>query len=99
VADTRGGGISVFETRPRLRFIARVSLPGSPYGLAVDEDRDRLWVTLTARNLLAEVSLETDKVLRTLPTVRQPNSVAADPRTGRVLVASRSDGTLQLISP
>jgi hypothetical protein len=32
-----------------------------------------------------------------LPTVRQPNSVAADPRTGRVLVASRSDGTLQIL--
>jgi len=99
VADTRGGGISVFETLPRLRFIARVNLPGSPYGLAVDEARDRLWVTLTARNQLAEVSLATNQVRRTLPTVRQPNSVAADPRTGRVLVASRSDGTLQLISP
>jgi DNA-binding beta-propeller fold protein YncE len=25
VADTRGGGISVFDTQPRLRFAARVS--------------------------------------------------------------------------
>jgi hypothetical protein len=32
VADTRGGGISVFDTRPRLRFAARLALPGSPYG-------------------------------------------------------------------
>ncbi len=100
VADTRGGAISVFETRPRLRFVARLPLPGSPYGLAVDDERERLWVTLTARNRLAEVTLGArPRVLRTLPTVRQPNSVAVDPRNGRVLVASRSDGTLQLIEP
>ena len=43
VADTRGDGVSVFETRPRLRFVARLSLPGSPYGLAVDDARERLW--------------------------------------------------------
>ena len=100
VADTRGNALSVFETRPRLRFVARVALAGSPYGLAVDESRARLWVTLTARNRLVELTLgATPRVQRTLPTVRQPNSVAIDPRTGTVLVASRSDGTLQLIEP
>jgi len=96
VADTRGDGISIFETEPRLKFVARLPLAGSPYGLAIAGDR--LWVTLTARNLLAEVSLGArPRVLRTLPTVRQPNSVAVDPRTRRVLVASRSDGTLQIL--
>jgi DNA-binding beta-propeller fold protein YncE len=39
------------------------------------------------------------RVLRTFPTVRQPNSVAVDPRTGRVFVASRKDGVLQLFDP
>jgi DNA-binding beta-propeller fold protein YncE len=38
-------------------------------------------------------------VLRTFPTVPQPNSVAVDPRSGRVFVASRKDGTLQLLDP
>ena len=100
VADTRGDGISVFETRPRLRFVARLPLAGSPYGLAIDDERGRLWVTLTARNRLVEVALGSKpRVRRTLPTVRQPNSVAADPRTGRVLVASQAEGTLQLIDP
>ena len=59
--------------------------------------RDRLWVTLTARNELSEIALGAEpRVLRTFPTVQQPNSVAAT--DGRVLVASRSDGTLQLIN-
>jgi hypothetical protein len=31
--------------------------------------------------------------------VRQPNSVAVDPDSGRVFVASRRDGTLQLLDP
>jgi DNA-binding beta-propeller fold protein YncE len=100
VADTRGDALSVFETRPRLRFVARVALAGSPYGLAVDDARGRLWVTLTARNRLVELTLGAHpRVRRTLPTVRQPNSVAVDARSGTVFVASRSDGTLQLVSP
>jgi len=35
----------------------------------------------------------------TFPAVRQPNTVAVDSATGRVFVASRTDGTVQLIDP
>ena len=57
VADTRGGGISVFETRPRLKLrrarrAARLAVRAGGRRRA-----RRLWVTLTARNQLAEVSL------------------------------------------
>jgi len=65
--------------------------------VASDPRRRRLWVTLTERNQVAELSSR--RVLRTYPTVRQPNSVAVDPRSGRVFVASRKDGTLQIIDP
>jgi len=100
IADTRGDALVVFATRPRLRWIARVPLPGSPYGLAADPRRGRVWVTLTARNELVEVAAgDRPRRVRALPTVRQPNTVAVDPRTGRVVVASRTDGTLQLVDP
>jgi len=100
VADTRGDALIVFETRPRLKWIARVPLPGSPYGLAADPGRDRVWITLTGRNELMEVAAgERPRRVRTLPTVRQPNTLAVDPGSGRVFVASRTDGTLQLIDP
>jgi len=70
---------------------------GAPYGIAHDVRRGRLWVTLTATNRVAEV---TDRrLLRSFPTVRQPNSVAVNPGDGRVFVASRADGTLQLLDP
>lgn len=100
VTDTRGGGISVFETRPRLRFAGRTPLPGSPYGIALDRRRRTLWVTLTARNeLVALATGARPRERRRLPTVRQPNSVAVDERSGRVLVASRTDGTLHVVEP
>jgi DNA-binding beta-propeller fold protein YncE len=73
---------------------------GAPLGIAADAGRDRVWVTLTATNQLVEIEAsERPRRLRTLPTVRQPNSVAVDERTGRVVVASATDDALQLLDP
>ncbi len=96
VVDTRGDALLEVRTNPP-RVHRRTHLAGAPYGIAYDPRRRRFWVTLTKLNRVAEI---TDRhVLRTFPTVRQPNSVAVDPRTGRVFVASRKDGTLQLLDP
>jgi len=92
VVDTRGDALLEVRLDP-LRIHRRTHLGGAPYGIALDTTRRRYWVTLTAENEVAE--LTDHRVLRTFPTVRQPNSVAVDPRTGRVFVASRMDGTLQ----
>ncbi len=97
VVDTRGGALLQVLTRGGLRVHRRINLPGAPYGITFDPARKRFWVTLTKTNRVVEVS---DRhVLRSFPTVRQPNSVAVDPRTGRVWVASRADGTLQSFLP
>jgi DNA-binding beta-propeller fold protein YncE len=96
VADTRGDAIVVVRTRP-LTVLRRLALPDSaPYGLAFDERRHELWVTSTARNRV--VLIRGARRVRSFPTVRQPNSVAVDTRTGRVFVAGRY-GELQLIDP
>ena len=90
----------VFTTEPRLKAAGRIELPGAPYGLAMDDAGDRLWVTLSARNQLVELAAgDEPKRLRTFPTVAQPNSVAVEPGSGRVFLASRADGTLQLLDP
>lgn len=100
ITDTRGDQVIVFETRPRLKWIARVPLEGSPYGIAADPDRGRVWVTLTARNEVTElVAGPKPRRRRTLDTVRQPNTIAVDPRDGRLFIASRTDGTLQILDP
>lgn len=101
VADTRGDGIILFGLDPRPHQLARLPLPGKPYGLAVDKTRNRLWVTLTATNEVVGIDVggQTPRVVTRLPTIRQPNTVAVDSTTGRLFVASPTEGALQLIDP
>lgn len=96
VVDTRGDALLEVRTHP-LRVHRRTHVAGTPYGIALDPRRRRYWVTLTARNEVAE--LTDHRLLRRFPTVRQPNSVAVDPGSGRVFVASASEGTLQIFDP
>jgi DNA-binding beta-propeller fold protein YncE len=98
VVDTDGGALLVFKTAPELELVRRYPLTGSPYGIALDQARRRLWVTLTARNELVELPAHgRPHALRRFATVRQPNGVAIDPSTGRVFVAGRADGVLQAL--
>lgn len=101
VADTRGGAVLVYEARPEPVLLERVDLPGSPYGLAIDHERGHLWVTLTAENRLVQYAFGGGALreIATYPTVRQPNTVAVDPESGRVFVAGRAEGRLQILRP
>lgn len=101
VADTQGDAILVFEAGPEPRLLDRANLPEGPYGLAIDNRNDRLWVTQTGRNRVVEYAI-TDlapKRLRSYPTVQQPNTVAVDPASGYVYVAGRAKGELQVFDP
>ena len=66
----------------------------------MDAEREQLWVTLTAENALVrfDTSGAAPREEERYPTVRQPNTVAVNPETGRVYVAGR-DGELQIIDP
>lgn len=97
VADTRGDALLVFS--PSLDQLQRLPLRGKPYGLAYDETRDVVYVTLTATNELVALTGPTYKETRRWPTVRQPNTVGVDSSTGTVVVASRTGGTVELIHP
>lgn len=97
VVDTRGNSVLEVAVDPELVVRRRTRVNGRPYGVAVDRRRKRLWITLTERNELVELS--TRKRVRVLPTVRQPNTVAVDERSGRVFVTGKVDGTVQIIDP
>jgi DNA-binding beta-propeller fold protein YncE len=99
VADTEGDAILVYRLRPEFGFLDRANLAGSPYGLALDRRRGLLWVTLTATNELVRLELNGGAPRRgaTFPTIRQPNSVVVDERTGRVYVAGRDGSELQIL--
>ncbi|MGC1737187.1 YncE family protein [Mycobacterium sp.] len=104
-ADTDGAAVFVEHIDPQLAQVAKIDAPGKPYGLAYDAARRRLYVTLTASNLirLIDVSDATKpRILGDVPTVQQPNSVAVEPRSGSVLVTgSGPDGGsgLQIVTP
>ena len=104
-ADTDGGAVFVEHIDPQLAQIAKIDAPGKPYGLAYDAARRRLYVTLTASNLMRIVDISDatkPRVLGDVPTVQQPNSVAVDPLSGTVLVTgSDPDGgsSLQIVPP
>ena len=99
VIDTRGGAVLRYALQPSVHQIGKVTLPGTPYGVAYDPVRDRLWVTLTALNEVIGLNLSAGApVLATpLPTVRQPNTVAVDSSTGRVYVTGTAEGELEII--
>jgi DNA-binding beta-propeller fold protein YncE len=101
VADTGGDAILVYEGGDEPRLLDRTNLSGSPYGLAIDNRRGRLWVTRTGRNQVSELELTdlSPKLVASYPTVRQPNSLGVDERTGAVVVASRDDGDVQIFDP
>ncbi len=101
VIDTRGDAVLTYAARPRFRRLARFPLAGTPYGVAIDPRRGRLWVTLTAKNRLVELATGGSalRVLGAYATGRQPNTVAVDTRDGRVFVADAGAGSVQVIDP
>ena len=95
VVDTRGGAVLAYTAGPR--FVGRRRLPGSPYGIAADRVRHRLWVTLTGRDELVELEDRSLGVVGRYPTDRQPNTVAVDARDGTVFVAAAGSGAVERI--
>ena len=101
VSDTRGNAVLTYSAHP-LRLLGRTALPGSPYGLAIDPRRGRLWVTETARNRLVELDIKgrgLPRVMQSFATGRQPDTVAVDTSNGRVFVANQLAGAVQMVTP
>jgi DNA-binding beta-propeller fold protein YncE len=99
VTDTRGGALLAFSLNP---LLMRQNYPvaGAPYGIAYDPERDIAWVTLTKTNEVVgyDVAGEQPKEKYRFPTVSQPNTVAVDQSSGRVIVASGTGDGMQVIS-
>ncbi|MEJ7714781.1 MAG: hypothetical protein WKF40_03335 [Thermoleophilaceae bacterium] len=97
VVDTRGNALLQVLTGGRPARAPADQPARCPVRDHLRPPRKRFWVTLTKTNRVVEMSDRHE--LRSFATVRQPNSVAVDPVTGRVFVASRADGTLQSFLP
>lgn len=100
VTDTRDNALLAFGTDPFL-LRQRYPVPGGVYGITYDTERNLAWVTLTKRNEVVGFDMAGGQPVEEyrFPTVRQPNSVTVDERTGRVIVASAVGEGLQVITP
>lgn len=96
--DTSGGALLVYTVDPlMLRQLFPVG--ASPYALAYDERSETVWLTLSGSNEVVGFDLSTgipEEVGR-FPTVRQPNSLTIDSRTGDMFVGSATGDGLQRI--
>ncbi|GAB3572351.1 lipoprotein [Amycolatopsis endophytica] len=100
VVDTRAGALLAFSTGPLL-LRQRYPVPGGAYGLAYDPRRALAWVTLTERNEVVGFDVRGGEPVEKyrFPTVRQPNSVTVEERSGRVFVGSAAGEGVQVIQP
>ncbi|HTI25559.1 MAG TPA: hypothetical protein VL652_31510 [Kutzneria sp.] len=100
VTDRRGGELLVYKP-DTLVELQQYPVPGAPYAIAYDPQRHLAWVTLTATNQVVGYDVAGGEPVEKhrIDTVRQPNSVAVDPTTGRVLVASADGAGVQVITP
>ncbi|MEV5839158.1 hypothetical protein [Nocardia sp. NPDC052112] len=98
VTDTAGGELLVYTAGP-LVLRQRFPVGSSPYALAYDQRSDTVWVTCTQSNEVVGFDLSTGipKEVGRYPTVRQPNSVTIDERSGDLFVGSATGDGLQRI--
>ncbi|MEE4025670.1 hypothetical protein V1Y59_21480 [Gordonia sp. PKS22-38] len=97
VANTRDDEIIGFFGSPLvMRF--RYPVPGGPYAVDYDDERNLMWVSTTANNEVVAYDLSGGEPVekRRLPTVAQPDSIAVDDASGTLYVLSERGG-LQVI--
>jgi hypothetical protein len=100
VTDARAGALIAFSASP-LIMRQRYPVPGGAYGIAYDAERSLAWVTLTERNEVVGFDVRGGEPVEKyrFPTVRQPDSVGVDDRSGRVIIGSAAGEGTQVIQP
>jgi YVTN family beta-propeller protein len=93
------GGNSAWGQAPALQLEAKVPL-GEVHGridhLAVDLQRQRLYVAELGNDSLGVVDLKERKTIRTIASLGEPQGIAYVPSTDTVYVANARDGSVRL---
>jgi DNA-binding beta-propeller fold protein YncE len=100
VCDVRGQQIITYDLSGKPRKLDQRPVPGLSFGIATDPDKNLVYTSLANTNLVARLQVTPDGSLGkpvTLPTVRQPDSLAVDHETGTVYVAGNADSTVDVI--
>lgn len=89
VANEGVGGVNV--VRPSTGAVSSVTLPGTPYGLALTADGGRLIVALRTAGAVQVLDRRTLASDGTFPIGGTPRNVAVDPKGGFAVVSSEGD--------
>lgn len=100
VTDSRTSSLFAFSADPLL-LRQQFPLPGGAYGIAYDAQRSLAWVTLTGSNEVVGLNVRGGQPVEKyrFATVRQPNSVTVDQKTGQVVIGSAAGEGTQVITP
>lgn len=84
---------------PNLLVVARIEMRGVEGRLdhlALDSANRRLFVTATSSGTVEVVDLQSQKALHRIEGIREPQGIAFSAATGRLFVASGTDGAVQV---
>jgi DNA-binding beta-propeller fold protein YncE len=100
-ADTRGNAVRVFMPRPSPTEVGVIAQPGSPYGMAYDPVRDRVWVASSGTNEVVgyDMASDTPHEVARMATVQNPYTLGVDSTTGRLFIAGVTGGVVQIVDP
>ena len=106
---TRQGSVSVIDGAPYIaghpntgKVIATIPVGRNPWGIGVDPDNDRVYVSNRGSNSVSVIDGHTDKVIATIGVGLHPIGVGVVPATRTVYVANsgtgKAPGTVSVIS-
>ena len=100
VVDVSGQAVMTYDLAGTPREIGRAAVPGRAFGLDTDPGTGTIYAVLSDVNKVAKLITDpTGKpiLVSTIPSVRQPNSLALDPFTGTLYVAGNVDPEMQIV--
>lgn len=99
VTNTLSNTVSVIHSNSTTDVVIRnISVGNFPVGVAVDQDRNIVYVTNMRSNSLTLIDAKTNEVIKNVSVGNLPVGVAVDPATHTVYVSNTFDNTVSVIS-
>jgi len=81
------------QTTTSFSVIATIPVGTDPYGIAVNENTNRIYVTNYLEDTVSVIDGSTNTVIATVPVILAPLGVSVNPITNRIYVANHNSGS------
>ena len=98
-----GIAYAAVQSKPPFTLVSEIDIPHVPWGpyadhMAVDVSRRLLYVTPQAAHEVAVVSLNSSRVIRVIPGIKNPHSVYYSRRYNRLVVTDGGNGEIKFFN-